>query len=122
MGSHSLVCIDSGWAIADARKLLIESLAPLGCGPADIDGFLITHVHREHYTQAIAPRRELATPVSLGEGERLSLEAIEDNRRSSLDSRLRHLRLHGAASLADQVAADTTARNTPVRDFFGVSP
>jgi glyoxylase-like metal-dependent hydrolase (beta-lactamase superfamily II) len=113
MGSQSLVCIDSGWAIADARKLLIESLALLGCGPADIDRFLITHVHRDHYTQAIALRREFATRVSLGEGERSSLEAIQDPNRSPLDSRLRQLRLQGAASLADQLASDMTARNTP---------
>ena len=42
----------------------------------DIREFLVTHIHRDHYTQAIALRREFGSSVSLGEGERLALEAM----------------------------------------------
>jgi glyoxylase-like metal-dependent hydrolase (beta-lactamase superfamily II) len=110
VGDDDLVCVDSGWALPDSRKLFVEALASLGYGPGDIDRFLITHVHRDHYTQAIAMRREFATPVSLGEGERGALEVILDPSRAPMESRLRQLRLHGAAALADKAAAAAAER------------
>jgi glyoxylase-like metal-dependent hydrolase (beta-lactamase superfamily II) len=98
-----LVLIDSGWAIPQARELLGSALEILGCSVADIRRFLITHVHRDHYTEAIVVRREAATRVSLGIGERPSLEAIQTPGRPPLEPQLRHLRLLGAASLVDQL-------------------
>jgi glyoxylase-like metal-dependent hydrolase (beta-lactamase superfamily II) len=71
-----VVMIDAGWALDEAEELLIESLGQIGYGLADIREFLVTHIHRDHYTQAIAVRRALGTPVALGEGERASLEAM----------------------------------------------
>ena len=113
VGDDELVCVDSGWALPHSRKLFVEALATLGCGPADIDRFLVTHVHRDHYTQAIALRRDFSTPVSLGEGERLALEAILDPNRVPMGSQLRQLRLYGAKGLADQIAADVRERDEP---------
>ncbi|HEV8065115.1 MAG TPA: MBL fold metallo-hydrolase [Acidimicrobiales bacterium] len=115
-GNERLVCIDSGWAIAGARQVFLEALATLECGFEDIDRFLITHVHRDHYTQAITLRREFSTPVSLGRGERLSLDTILQPGRSPLEARLSHLRLNGAAALAEEFAVGRAANAEPT-DF-----
>ena len=71
-----VVMIDGGWALAEAEELLTQSLGQIGYGLGDIREFLVTHIHRDHYTQAVAVRRAFGTPVALGEGERASLEAI----------------------------------------------
>src|SRR5208283_5151794 len=110
VGDDGLTCVDSGWALPDSRKLFVEALASLGCGPGEIGRFLVTHVHRDHYTQAIAMRREFATPVSLGGGERAALEVISDPTWDPMPLRLHKLRLDGAARLANKVAAEATER------------
>jgi glyoxylase-like metal-dependent hydrolase (beta-lactamase superfamily II) len=71
-----VVMIDSGWAFQASQDLLARSLGAIGYGLADISDFLVTHVHRDHYTQAVAIRRSYGSRVSLGEGERATLEAI----------------------------------------------
>jgi glyoxylase-like metal-dependent hydrolase (beta-lactamase superfamily II) len=71
-----LVMIDGGWALDEARDLLATSLATLGFQLRDIREFLVTHIHRDHFTQAISLRREFGSSVALGEGERISLEAM----------------------------------------------
>ncbi|HEX3648961.1 MAG TPA: MBL fold metallo-hydrolase [Pseudonocardiaceae bacterium] len=73
-----LVLIDSGWAIAAAKDVLIKALAGIDRGVADVRRFLVTHVHRDHYTQAVVLRREFGTPVSLGADERFTLERIAE--------------------------------------------
>jgi glyoxylase-like metal-dependent hydrolase (beta-lactamase superfamily II) len=99
-----LVLIDSGWAIADARSVLDEGLDTLGSAASDVRRILVTHVHRDHYTQAVYLRREFGTRVSLGIGERESLAVSMDAGRSPLQNQLRYLRLLGADDLADRVA------------------
>src|ERR1700704_1715803 len=59
-----LVLIDSGWSLAQARTDLETALASLGHGLGDVARFLITHVHRDHYTQAIQLRREFGSRIS----------------------------------------------------------
>ena len=71
-----VVMIDGGWALAEAEELLAASLGQIGYGLGDVREFLVTHVHRDHYTQAIAVRRAFGTAVALGEGERASFDAI----------------------------------------------
>jgi glyoxylase-like metal-dependent hydrolase (beta-lactamase superfamily II) len=68
--------IDSGWALAEARELLDGALRRLGAGFGDVRRFLVTHVHRDHYTQAVVLRREFGMRVALGRGEQPSLEKI----------------------------------------------
>src|SRR5271163_2609818 len=58
---HGLVLIDSGWALAIARDQLERSLAAIGAGLPDVRQFLVTHLHRDHYTQAIAIRNVFGT-------------------------------------------------------------
>lgn len=73
---EQLVMVDGGWALGEATDLLTESLATIGYALGDIREFLVTHIHRDHYTQAIAVRRLVGSSVSIGEGEQLSLEAL----------------------------------------------
>lgn len=71
-----VVLVDGGWAMGDSQELLTRSLDSIGYGLDQIREFLVTHVHRDHYTQAVAIRRAFGTPVSLGEGERIALDAM----------------------------------------------
>ncbi|MDQ2750163.1 MAG: MBL fold metallo-hydrolase [Actinomycetota bacterium] len=95
-----VVMIDGGWALADAEELLTESLAQIGYGLADVREFLVTHHHRDHYTQAIAVRRAFGTPVAIGEGERASLEAI---RTITVHPNIATLYVAGAVELSKQL-------------------
>jgi glyoxylase-like metal-dependent hydrolase (beta-lactamase superfamily II) len=71
-----VVLIDGGWALDEAEELLGRSLATIGYGLGDVREFLVTHLHRDHYTQAIALRRRHGGAVSVGAGEQACLEAI----------------------------------------------
>src|ERR1700691_5910558 len=66
--------IDGGWAFEAAEEAIEKGLAAIGSSFADIREILVTHIHRDHFTQAIAIRRKYGTPVSLGAGERSNLE------------------------------------------------
>jgi glyoxylase-like metal-dependent hydrolase (beta-lactamase superfamily II) len=114
----SLVLIDSGWAIPDARARLEQALARLGCTFSDIDRFLITHAHRDHFTQAITLRREWRTRVSLGAGERSTIEVLQDPDRRPLDPQLQQLLRYGAASLVPQIVASNAEHERPDRSVW----
>ncbi len=75
---EGLTLIDGGWAIPVARELLESSLASVGYGIGDIKRFLVTHVHRDHYTQAVTLRKEVGAHVSLGWGDKGTLDLIND--------------------------------------------
>lgn len=100
---EGLVLIDSGWSIPVARQLLDAALAALDAGVADIHRFLITHIHRDHYTQAIHIRREVGTPVGLGANERPSIERAAMVERTPMQPQLDQLRASGATELADLI-------------------
>ena len=107
--------IDSGQVMAEARGQLESSLKQLGAGLPDVRQFLVTHAHRDHYTQAVAVRREFGTRVSLGAGERPSLAAAADPAVPAYREQLADLRRNGAAELADQILpllADETVPHT----------
>jgi glyoxylase-like metal-dependent hydrolase (beta-lactamase superfamily II) len=70
--------IDGGWALPEARELLEKALVALDRTLADVRRFLVTHVHRDHYSLAVVLRRELGTAVSLGAGERPNIEILAD--------------------------------------------
>lgn len=71
-----LTLIDGGWAIPVARELLEKSLKSVGYGFGDITQFLVTHVHRDHYTMASVLGGEYDVPVSLGRDEQPALELL----------------------------------------------
>ena len=96
-----LTLIDGGWAIEESRTLLEKSLAELDRGLADITRFLVTHVHRDHYTQAVTVRREFGSHVSLGLGDKPTLDLILEPGASTADPHVRMLREAGATRIAD---------------------
>jgi glyoxylase-like metal-dependent hydrolase (beta-lactamase superfamily II) len=100
-GSEGLWLVDSGWAIPAARDLLEAGLRELGADFADITRFLVTHVHRDHYSQATELRRDFGTRVSLGAGERWSLEMTMRPGRAVAEEQVAYLRELGAGDIAD---------------------
>lgn len=77
---QGLTCVDGGWAIEVSRKLFQESLKSIGHHPRDITSFLVTHAHRDHYTQAVTLRSEFGrATVALGIGEKPTLDQIHSD-------------------------------------------
>ncbi len=102
-----LVLIDSGWALANARDQLERSLAAIGAGLPDVRRFLVTHLHRDHYTQAIAVRRLFGTTVALGAEEKHSIDRLVSSQFRPLGAQLTMLQSAGATAVAGQLAALT---------------
>lgn len=98
-----LVMIDGGWALPESRCALEQAMATLGHDLADITRILVTHIHRDHYTQAVALRRLVGSRVYLGAGERRGLELLGEVRSAIPVSSLALLRRAGAADLADRI-------------------
>jgi len=103
-GADGIVMIDGGWALDVSRELLERSLARIDRTLADIRRILVTHVHRDHYTQAIAIRRAVGAEVGLGIGEQGSLRELTAQRSSMVTSQPARLRRLGAVALADELA------------------
>ncbi len=102
-----LVMIDSGWSpLPESRGRLESSLRSIGYSLSDIRGFLVTHLHRDHYTYAVEHRREFGSWIGLGEGERASLEAFRGFDGRPHEVELRRLRRDGADELADSIPID----------------
>jgi glyoxylase-like metal-dependent hydrolase (beta-lactamase superfamily II) len=95
--------VDSGWAMPDSLTALEGGLAALGHELGDVRQILVTHIHRDHYTQAVDLRRRLGSRVYLGAGERPGLEMLHRVRSNAPVSSLRTLRRAGAAPLADRI-------------------
>ena len=72
---EGLLLVDGGWALAEAREALGKALDSIGHPVSDIYRFVITHVHRDHYTQAVTVRREFGSKIALGLADRESLES-----------------------------------------------
>jgi glyoxylase-like metal-dependent hydrolase (beta-lactamase superfamily II) len=100
-----LVLIDGGWALEESRRQLETSLKELGFRLADITRFLVTHVHRDHYTQAVAVRKEFGTRVSLGIGERHTLDVLTRPGPADRAPQLARLRACGAEPLVERLRA-----------------
>jgi glyoxylase-like metal-dependent hydrolase (beta-lactamase superfamily II) len=113
LAGADLVLVDSGWAITEARAQLEAGLKSLGAALVDVGGFLVTHVHRDHYSQAVHVRREFGTSVSLGVGERAALDQLTDPSHRALSSHLSALRRCGGASVADALAAQSLEPHDP---------
>ena len=97
-----LTCIDAGWAVEQSRAALDDGLRRLGHDVRDIDRFLVTHVHRDHYTQAVALRRELGNvTIDLGIGEKPTLDLIGSGELDG-DPTAERLHLAGAHDIAEQ--------------------
>ena len=105
-----LTLVDSGWAITEARELLEQAVKLLDCSLAGVRRFLVTHVHRDHYTLAVTLRREFGMRVSLGEGEAGTLQAIRDKGSAPWGTMMSQLQLGGALDLIQQAKDDGQVR------------
>ncbi len=104
-GDDGLVLVDGGWALEESRRRLEDSLKEIGYGLGDITRFLVTHVHRDHYTQAVTVRREFGTRVSLGVGERPAMELLSRPRHGEESPQFEKLRACGAEPLIERLRA-----------------
>ncbi|WP_037577744.1 MBL fold metallo-hydrolase [Phaeacidiphilus oryzae] len=105
LDGDGLVLIDAGWDLPEARELLARSLDELDAKLGDVDRHLVTHVHRDHYTQAVALRREFGTPVALGAEERHTLDVLLGPEWGGPTAELRLLHRAGAYAVADELRA-----------------
>ena len=111
-----LVLVDGGWAVPESRAQFDLSLKDLGYTVADIRRFLVTHMHRDHYTQAVALRREVGSHVVLGIGDKATLDLMHDDATNE-DPNAARLRAAGAEVLAEGWRA--MRQNRPPIDDFG---
>jgi glyoxylase-like metal-dependent hydrolase (beta-lactamase superfamily II) len=98
-----LVMIDSGWALDEAREQLQAALKGIGAELGDVTQFLVTHVHRDHYTQAVALRRDFGTRIALGEYERTSLEITMNPGGSPVNTQMKLLGEAGATKVIEEL-------------------
>ncbi|MEV4318050.1 MBL fold metallo-hydrolase [Actinocrispum sp. NPDC049592] len=103
-----LVLVDAGWAIPESLVALDNALTDLGRSVADITDVLVTHIHRDHYTQAVELRRRVGATVHLGAGERPGLKMLDTLRTDIPVSSLEVLRRGGAGDLAERIENSET--------------
>jgi glyoxylase-like metal-dependent hydrolase (beta-lactamase superfamily II) len=115
---QGLVLIDGGWAIPQAQDLFTSGLRKLGYTSRDITRFLVTHMHRDHYTQAYVVGQETGADVSLGLGEKPSLDIMHDEDLEE-DPNIDRLVLAGANEVADAWRAMFEGQERPGMDDYG---
>lgn len=76
---EGLILVDGGWAIVEGRERLEAGLKQLGFGFGDLRRFLVTHAHRDHYTLASVLGAEYAAQVTLGIGDKPTLDRVRDD-------------------------------------------
>jgi glyoxylase-like metal-dependent hydrolase (beta-lactamase superfamily II) len=106
-----LVLIDAGWAREESLAQFERSLAELDLKPAHIREVLVTHVHRDHYTQALTLRRLFGSRVRIGAGERPALELLAGSGHQPSDAIVRRLGPEGAAELVGEFMAGRKAED-----------
>jgi glyoxylase-like metal-dependent hydrolase (beta-lactamase superfamily II) len=102
-----LVLIDSGWALSDSLAQLERSLATIEHKLSDISRFLVTHAHRDHYTQAVVVRQLFGSSVAIGIGEQPTLEVLTDPRHRPLTEPLAKLIRAGATEIVARIQGRT---------------
>ncbi|HET8719011.1 MAG TPA: MBL fold metallo-hydrolase [Nocardioidaceae bacterium] len=114
-----LTLVDGGWAITEARERLERSLALIDHKVTDINRFLVTHMHRDHYTQAVALRRETGAHVTLGGGERATLELLAERPEGAAadNAQASRLRRAGAPELAERWERAVSEHPPPTGDY-----
>jgi glyoxylase-like metal-dependent hydrolase (beta-lactamase superfamily II) len=78
MDGDEAVLVDPGWALPESERRLAAALGQLGLDLGSITRSLVTHVHRDHYTQAVAIRKRFGTRVGLGAGEAATINLLVD--------------------------------------------
>jgi glyoxylase-like metal-dependent hydrolase (beta-lactamase superfamily II) len=112
-----LTMIDGGWSIQVARDLLEKCLREVGYRFADIRRFLVTHVHRDHFTLATVLGKEYGADVALGLAEKPALDLL-NGADLTQNPFLDVLRTAGAGDIADLWAAGSRELPDPVMWAF----
>lgn len=115
---EGLVLVDGGWAIPESRQVFERSLRSMGYGVRDIRRFLVTHVHRDHYTQAYVLGREVGAHVSLGLGDKASMDLMHSEALDEDPNRAR-LELAGAGHL-HEAWREMLPAERPSMDDYGM--
>ncbi|MCL2543513.1 MAG: MBL fold metallo-hydrolase [Nocardioidaceae bacterium] len=100
-GDDGLTMIDGGWAIPVARDLFERSLKSVGYAVGDIRRFLVTHVHRDHYTLAAVLGHENGADVALGREEESALDLLNNAEQLTESPFIPVLRTAGALEVAE---------------------
>ncbi|GAA4776428.1 MBL fold metallo-hydrolase [Actinomycetospora chlora] len=116
-GDGELTLVDGGWAIDTSRDQLRRLLGGIGAEPGDVRRFLVTHVHRDHYSQAVALRRAHGGRVALGAGEAESLQRVR-GRDTGLDAQVVALERAGAPELAATIRRWLEEAEPPPQEDF----
>jgi glyoxylase-like metal-dependent hydrolase (beta-lactamase superfamily II) len=114
-----LVLVDGGWAIPESRTLFELSMKDAGYALSDIRSFLVTHMHRDHYTQAYVVGHEVGAEVSLGLGDKASMDLMYDGS-VHRDPNLDRLEMAGALELAEGWRAMMPSSERPTLDTYGM--
>jgi glyoxylase-like metal-dependent hydrolase (beta-lactamase superfamily II) len=102
--ARPLTVLDPGPGVEVVDTTLRAALAAIDATPGDLGRALVTHVHYDHYTHAVALRRATpTTQVWLGDHERPSLDLLRRDA-SPLVVQERQLRRYGDATTADRIA------------------
>lgn len=97
-----LTLVDGGWAIPVARDLLERCLRDVGYSFRDLRRFLVTHVHRDHFTMATVLGHEFDAEVSLGLDEKPALDLLNNVGNLSANPFVAVLASAGAHDVAEQ--------------------
>jgi len=117
MPDGGLVMVDGGWALDESRRQFEWALKEIDARLPDITRFLVTHAHRDHYTQAASIRAEYGTKVSLGIGERDSLVAMARPGATHGGPQLARLRRAGARPVMTALLASGFDRPVDMTDW-----
>jgi glyoxylase-like metal-dependent hydrolase (beta-lactamase superfamily II) len=98
-----LVLVDSGMAIDVTRRQLEAALMALDASLEDVRRILVTHLHLDHYTHALAMRREWGTPIALGADEKQSLTTPGSPDGAPLQAQRARLATAGAQLVLDRM-------------------
>jgi glyoxylase-like metal-dependent hydrolase (beta-lactamase superfamily II) len=113
----ALVLIDSGWAGEGTTTELTAALRSVGFSYADVRDVLVTHVHQDHYSEAMTIRRLAQARISLGEGERPNLDLLLTGSSDGKFGYFDYLKSLGA----DQVVNDLEAAGYEPVGFAGAN-
>ena len=97
---QGLALVDGGWAVTEGREALEKGLRQLGRSFTDIRRFLVTHVHRDHFSLAAAIGTEVGADVELGLGEKPTLDLMLRPEGAAEVPMIAQLRATGAGELA----------------------
>jgi glyoxylase-like metal-dependent hydrolase (beta-lactamase superfamily II) len=113
-----VVLIDAGPPFPQARVRLADALAGLSLELRDVRQALVTHLHEDHYTQAVTLRRDAGTQIALGRAEIPSLELISDPDRNNMACQYALLEQAGAADLLGRLAREHGPDRNPVWQWY----